>query len=260
MFAGHRLSMRRPKMDYPQELRVRRLFIAIAGYGVIAAAILACYWAGFVRVLSFFYVLLLLLSVFVANGLIFLAIVKGINKKFKDPSMTTIQLFIGIIFTTILCYYMEGELRGTGCLIYTMVFVFGTFKTQLLKLFLLSFITTAMYAASMFFLHYHDPSAVDFRLEVLRSGILLMALLWISYMASYIALLRLKIKKLSVREIRQKLCKTQILDFLRLHQGFLTAFSDPAAIQACALPGVLQHHQGIVCKQFLRIIYPGPVA
>jgi diguanylate cyclase (GGDEF)-like protein len=95
---------------------------------------------------------------------------------------------------------MEGELRGTGCLIYTMVFVFGTFKTQLLKLFLLSLITTAMYAASMFFLHYHDPSAVDFRLEVLRSGILLVALLWISYMASYIALLRLKIKKLATHD------------------------------------------------------------
>src|SRR6056297_2097230 len=123
-------------MDYPQELRIRRLLIAIAGYGVISAAILVCYWAGFVRVLSFSGVLLILASVFMVNGLIFFVIVKGLNKRFKDPSMTTIQLLTGIFFTTILCYYMEGELRGTGCLIYTMVFVFGTFKTQLSKLFL----------------------------------------------------------------------------------------------------------------------------
>jgi diguanylate cyclase (GGDEF)-like protein len=187
-------------MDYPQELRVRRLLIAIAGYGVISAAILACYLAGFVRVLSLSGVLLILASVFMANGLIFFIIVKGVNKRFKDPSMTTIQLLTGIFFSTILCYYMEGELRGTGCLIYTMVFVFGTFKTQLSKLFLLSVITTAMYAASMAFLYCHDPAAVDFRLEALRSGILLVALRWISYMASYIALLRVKIKKLATHD------------------------------------------------------------
>lgn len=187
------------RRDY-QQLRMRRLLIAVVGYCVISVVFLTYYWAGFARGLSFTGVLLVIFSIMAVNALVFLLICTRINQRFKDPGMTVAQLLIGIFFSTVLCFYMESEIRGSGSLIYTMVFVFGTFGMRLVGLFLLSGMTTGLYAGAMGLLRFSDPGAVSVKLEILRCGILLIALMWISYMAIYIALLRRKIKRMAARD------------------------------------------------------------
>lgn len=187
-------------IDRKQTLRMRRFFIAFSGYGVIALAVGASHYAGFTRDVHPPGLLMLLLAALLANGLVFLLIWTGINKRFRDPGLTLLQMVLAVILNTILCYYLDSSLRGAGTVIYIMIFLFGTFRVKLPPLFVLALVTTFLYAASMAVLYLAHPAALNVKLEIVRCGILVVSLLWISYMADYIATLRRKIKRLASRD------------------------------------------------------------
>ncbi|MDY6905749.1 MAG: GGDEF domain-containing protein [Thermodesulfobacteriota bacterium] len=186
-----------PQHDVRQSLRVRRTFIALSGYVVIFLAATICYYYGFVERIDISGLLLIFLGLIIANIGVLALVYSGVNLHLKDPSLTVIQLLIGIFLATILSYYMSNTIRGAGTVIYILVFVFGTFRLRLRDFLMFVGFTTALYTWTMAVLAHRHPEAVVMRLEIVRTVILLIALLWISYIANYIANLRRQIKRLA---------------------------------------------------------------
>ena len=118
-----------PKEPPERAVRLKRQIMAIYSYCLL--------WAGtFIGVeltafepntphLTFFAV------VFAVNGLFYLLIRSGLSERFGDPSLTILQMAVGILLTTIILHYSR-ELRGAMLSIYFMVMTFGVFALCLL--------------------------------------------------------------------------------------------------------------------------------
>lgn len=206
---------------------MRRSLIAFFGYIIIAVGSISSYYAGFVPNLDFFGVLIILGLLFALNIAVFLLIRSGVNQRFKDPSLTLLQLLIGICFATVLCYHMANVIRGVGTVLYIMVFIFGTFRLRMADFLILAGVTILLYILAMGLLYYNHPGSVDLKLEVVRTVILTVALLWISYMANYIANLRRKIKRMASHDaLTDVYNRREIFEVLEREK----AFSDRAGI------------------------------
>lgn len=210
-----------PKHDVRQALRVRRTFIALAGYAVVFVAYTICYYGGFLERINLAGILLIFLGFLMANvGVLFL-IYTNVNLHLKDPSLTVPQLLIGIFLATILSYFMASTIRGAGTVIYILVFVFGTFRLRLRDFLIFVGFTTVLYGWTMAVLAHNHSAAVNIRLEMVRGAILTMALLWVSYIANYIANLRRKIKRLASHDaLTEVYNRREIFEILEREKAF----------------------------------------
>ncbi|MFO8048534.1 MAG: GGDEF domain-containing protein [Desulfosudaceae bacterium] len=186
--------------DSHQALRIRRFALAVSGYLVLLAMLFLTQSSGFMREIDLPGMTLIAFLLLATNAVIYLMFLTGINKKFKDPSLTIPQLLVGIVFMTVVAYFSSSNVRGVNLVVYILIFVFGTFRLRLREFFFLAAVTIALYMAAMMLLLRHDPAAVSVNLELLRSFILLVALLWMSVVADYIANLRRKVKRLATHD------------------------------------------------------------
>ncbi|MDY6822470.1 MAG: GGDEF domain-containing protein [Thermodesulfobacteriota bacterium] len=210
-----------PKNDIRQALRVRRTFIALAGYLVIFVGYTICYHGGFIERIGVPGILLIFLGVLLANSAVLILFYTGVNQHLKDPSLTVLQLLIGIALVTVLSYYMASTMRGAGTVIYVLVFVFGTFRLRLRDFLIFVGFTTVLYAWTMAVLAHNHPEAVNARLEWVRTAILMIGLLWISYIANYIANLRRKIKQLASHDaLTDVYNRREIFEILEREKAF----------------------------------------
>ncbi len=186
-----------PKDDRHQALRARRSVIAISGYAVLACCSLAMGYLGFARGIGFWGMACLWAVLLLVSAVPLLLIVTGVNRLFKDPSLTIFQISLGILFVTIMGYFTVSGIRGVITVVYILVFVFGAFRLRMRDFLPLVAFAVLMYVGAMLVLHRFHPGAVDVNLEVMRTVILLLALLWISFLASYIANLRRRVKHMA---------------------------------------------------------------
>ncbi|MFP4445421.1 MAG: GGDEF domain-containing protein [Desulfosudaceae bacterium] len=186
--------------DRHQSLRIKRFSLALSGYLVLLAMVLVNHSFGFVRDLSIYGTLALGGSLLAANTVIYALLRSGASLRFKDPSLTILQMMIGIVFMTIVSYYSTNILRGINLMVYILIFIFGTFRLRMREFFVLVGITLVLYIAAMTLLHRANPAEAVFRLEAMRSFILLVSLLWMSILASYIANLRRKVRRLATHD------------------------------------------------------------
>jgi len=186
--------------DRYQTIRIKRFLLAVSGYLVLLAMILAIHSFGFVRELNVYEIIALGGCLLAANGVVYVMLRTGFNRRFKDPSLTILQMMIGIVFMTIVSYYSVNVLRGINLVVYILIFIYGTFQLRMRQFFALAGITILFYVAAMTMLHQHHPAAASIHLEAMRSFILLVSLLWMSILASYIANLRRKVRRLATHD------------------------------------------------------------
>ncbi|MFZ5562700.1 MAG: GGDEF domain-containing protein [Thermodesulfobacteriota bacterium] len=173
---------------------MRRSLIALSGYAVITMGSSLVASSGLIRGISLPF-LALFMGLFVAMALLPPVLIrKGVNLRFKDPSLTLPQLLQAILFVTVFSYFLTSEIRGVSTVLYILIFVFGTFRLKLREFLGLVALTVALYGGAMVLLAHSQPEEVSTKLEVTRWVILLLSLLWVSYMANYIANLRRRIK------------------------------------------------------------------
>ncbi|SCY71980.1 GGDEF domain-containing protein [Desulfoluna spongiiphila] len=118
----------------------------------------------------------------------------GLNRWFKDPSLTLFQMGMGTFWVMVGVYY-SGEARGGLLLLYLVVFVYGLFRLKVRQFLFLSAFAIGSYAAVLFFLHRQDPSGFNTRLEVMNLLILMVVLPWFSLVGGYITSLREKVAR-----------------------------------------------------------------
>ena len=190
-----------PKDDPKQTLRIKRFLMAFCTYIIWMLIALYCYYDGlFARMpwpLSLTYTLTI-----TSNFFIFIIIRSGLNKRFKDPSLTMTQMVLATIWIMVMVYSLD-EGRGIMLLLYMVVFTFGTFKLNFRQFSMLSVIALAGYGSVITLLLINEPGSINLRVELLYAGTLFAVLIWFSFIGSYINGLRKKLSKAN-----RELCST----------------------------------------------------
>ncbi|MFO8049991.1 MAG: GGDEF domain-containing protein [Desulfosudaceae bacterium] len=220
-----------PKGDTRQALRIRRTLMAVASYLFIGAGCYLGIRLGYARDLGLSVVLIITAGVSGVYLIILTIMYRGINERFRDPSLTLFQILCGIVFITIIAYYMVDRIRGTASVLYILAFMFGTFRLRLRDLLVLTGITGGLYAGAMTLLHFSDSGAVDPQLESMRWVIMMMALVWVSYMANYISKLRRRITRLATHDaLTGVLSRREIFEVLSREKAFSDRAGTPFSL------------------------------
>ena len=97
--------------------------------------------------------------------MIFLVFGTGLNKRFKDPSLTMHQMILATFWTMVVAYYTD-EVRGIILLLYMVVFIFGVFRLNLRQFLTLAFIALTGYAVVIAQLLINHPDKINPRAEL----------------------------------------------------------------------------------------------
>jgi|GEM_PF-1296123 len=217
-----------PKNDSGQALRMRRAFLALSGYFVIFLATLICHSGGATNHITLNGILLLFLSLLVVYTCVFLMIYSGVNRKFKDPSLTVFQLSIAICWATIMAYFTGPNIRGSIITIYILMFMYGIFQLRFRAFLTLVAMTVTLYVFSMILLYRNHPESVDVMTETIRTMMLFIALLWVSYISTYVFRLRKKVKLLATRDpLTNVYNRREILEILKREKSFSDRAGSP---------------------------------
>lgn len=185
-----------PHDDPSQNLRMRRFLMAFASYLMWMVLTAYCYHQGWFRIplrttLEWFVLIL------VMNSVLFFVFRTGLNKRFKDPSLTMHQMILATFWTLVVAYYTD-EVRGILLLLYMVVFIFGVFRLNLRQFLTLAFIALAGYAVVISLLLINHPDKINPRAELVYWVILAAVLFWFSAIGSYINNIRKRLAKANI--------------------------------------------------------------
>jgi len=181
-----------PKGDYAQTLRIKRLLMALGTYCLAAVLGLACVFAEILEVSLSRYLFFMLL-LFLQHAALYAIIRSGCNKRFRDPSLTEPQQYLGILWTTYYLFLVQ-DARGLGILLYLMITLFGVFRLNLRGFILVSLVAVLSYASVIVYdVSNHSPG-FDLRLNLIRWFSLVVILGWCSVFGTYVRDLKLKLK------------------------------------------------------------------
>lgn len=183
-----------PTEDTRQAVRIRRFFLAVYGYAVWIAVLLASHMLGLYRSSTPIIITHCALMVLTA-GVVYMLLRTGFNKRFQDPSLTVFQMVLAFVWVGVMVYYSLSPIRGSIIALYVVIFVFGIFRLSLRDFFVLVAVAAATYAGAVMLLYHNHPEAVNPFLETIRIVLLLVALMWFSLIGAYIRKLRGKVVK-----------------------------------------------------------------
>lgn len=182
-----------PREDRDQALRIRRFLMAFASYIMWMLITLYCnylgmFWGTLPQTVSIFSMII------VMNLILFIVFRTGFNRRFKDPSLTMVQMILATVWVMTMAYFLR-EARGIMLLIYMVVFIFGTFRLNLRQFCILTVIAVAGYGLVIALLLIHHGQKINLKLELLYMVTLFTVLLWFSFVGSYINTLRKRLSK-----------------------------------------------------------------
>ena len=182
-----------PEDDHNQTLRIKRFLMALGSYVMWFALAVFFYLQGMTRV-SLGVLVLSLAGILLSNSLVFLALRSGFNRRFKDPSLTMVQMVIGTFWIMVVVYYAD-QMRSVFLLVYLVVFVFGLFRLRVTQFLFLSAYAVLNYAAVIFILYTRHPEFLNPKVDVLNIVVLATVLPWFSLVGGYITHLRDKVSR-----------------------------------------------------------------
>jgi diguanylate cyclase (GGDEF)-like protein len=182
-----------PKDDLHQTLRLKRFFIALGSYLMWVFICVLFYSQGQLTRVNIKTVLICSLGVIFCNGLIYTMIRSEFNKRFKDPSLTLLQMIIATFWAMLIAYYLDSS-RSLVLLTYLVVFIFGLFKLNVRQFLFLSAFAVVNYSLVIFLVYRVNPDLVT-KSDILSIVVLAMVLPWFSLVGGYITRLRAQISR-----------------------------------------------------------------
>lgn len=180
-----------PKDDPNQTLRLKRFFMALGSYLMWFSICVLFYWQGQLTRGSAKTLIISSLGIIFCNGLIYATIRSGLNKRFKDPSLTLIQMIVATFWVMVIAYYADA-MRSLVLLTYLVVFIFGLFRLNVWQFLFLSVFAVINYSLVIFILHKTNPALVTMS-DLLSIVVLAVVLPWFSLVGGYITRLRTQI-------------------------------------------------------------------
>ena len=112
-------------VDRRQHLRVRRFFMSFASYTMWYLIALAGWEAGLLEI-STRNAVLAGVAMYTSQFAFYFVIRKGLNLRFRDPSLTVIQILVGLTWALFLIA-VSREIRGLMLTVYMITLLFGIF-------------------------------------------------------------------------------------------------------------------------------------
>jgi diguanylate cyclase (GGDEF)-like protein len=203
-----------PYDDPDQTLRMRRFLMAFASYAMWIVLISYCYYQGWFRI-SLCGTLTTFALILVMNLCFYLVFRTGLNKRFKDPSLTMLQMITATFWSMVVAYYTD-EVRGILLLLYLVVFIFGVFRLRLRHFLILALYALTGYGYVIMLLLANHPDKVNLRAEVLYWVVLAAVLSWFAAIGSYINQIRkrLAMANIELSRANERIQQSAILDDL----------------------------------------------
>ena len=178
-----------PANDPEQTLRLRRFLVGSVIYLMTVAFVLLCWGLGFLsdRVATLY------TASMVAVNVIFYAVLRsGLNKRFKDPSLTSIQIVLAGT-QGMYAMYFAGLSRGAFLLLGVALFSFGMFRFNTRGFLKLAAVMLTVYALMLAALVHYQADTTNLRLEFLLWVTFAMTLGQFSLLAGMVSDLRHKV-------------------------------------------------------------------
>ena len=182
-----------PKNDLDQTLRIKRYLIAFGAYLIWSAICAVAYSLG-LTIVPLYILVGGISASFCVNLLLYVVFRTGLNQKFKDPSLTLLQMVIATFWIMVVMYYAY-EARSAALLVYMVVLVFGFFRLRVRQFLLLSAYALVNYSLVIFLVYKFHPEAINKGVDILNIIALAFILPWFSIMGGYITNLRSMISK-----------------------------------------------------------------
>ena len=185
-----------PRNDPKQETRIRRFFLSVAAYIICTLTAYISYLAGFMEWKIIAGYLIIVPTIIIILYVVFRT---GLNLKMADPSLTSVQIYIGII-VTMYGMYFANEARSVLLLIYVIILLFGIFRLNTRSFVYLSIFTMLTYAIDIALLHIYRPQSINLNIEYLQLAVLALVLVAFSTIGGYISSMR---RNLSISKSQQ---------------------------------------------------------
>ncbi len=182
-----------PQDDQKQALRLRRFGMALISYFLWVSLSLAGYYSGILP-LDQDLLLLLLGGIAVTNLLIFAVLRSGLNKHFKDPSLTLFQCLVAMCWILGLMY-LSPPARDVMLMVYVMTMLFGMFRLSRGEFMFLAVFALGGYGALLVFDNVLQASQDVLTREALRYSVLTVMILWSAYFGNYVGSLKQTLRR-----------------------------------------------------------------
>jgi len=186
-----------PKDNPKQAMRIRRFFLSVVAYIICTFTAYISYLAGFMEWETIAGYLIIVPAIIITLYIVFRT---GLNLKMADPSLTSVQIYIGII-VTMYGMYFANEARGVLLLIYVIILLFGIFRLNTRSFIYLSIFTMLTYGIDIALLHIYRPQSVNLNIEFLQLAVLALVLVAFSTIGGYISSMR---RNLSISKSQQE--------------------------------------------------------
>jgi diguanylate cyclase (GGDEF)-like protein len=175
-----------PPNEPEQGVRLRRFFIGAAAYAMNIVFVLLCWSMNFLDTHSVSIYLILALAF---NVSVYFMIRSGLNKRFKDPSLTFLQISLPAMAGFYLMYF-SGQARGAFLLLGLAMFSFGMFRFKARGFIFLAIFILAIYAVQIALLAHFHADEINLKVELLLWMAFALALGQFSFLAGMIGDLR----------------------------------------------------------------------
>jgi diguanylate cyclase (GGDEF)-like protein len=181
-----------PKHHPERALRLRRQLMAIYSYCLMAIGVLAGMHQGLFSTNMPFATIFGVLLLF--NVIVFIVTRAGMTEILRDPSLTKLQIFAGMLLITVILHYCEGSMRGAMMGIYFMIMTFGIFALPRKEMIYMAAVNVLCFLTLLAVEQLtgeHQP----LQLMLGEVGVLAMGLAWFIYVGGYIHNLQARIRE-----------------------------------------------------------------
>lgn len=216
-----------------QALRLKRHLMAITAAVIYSAIAIYLYSKGYFNFSAVIFAAMLI--VFWAGNLTISGmIIKGINQKFSDPSMTMIQMSWAITFLLVLLYTFN-DMRGVVLMPYFAILSFGFFRLTVVQFIAVSLFAVFGYFFVILYLYVNEPLRLSLGREFAQLIVFGVTAMVMVYTGSAVSRLReanrIKTEKLEeALELNTRLATTDDLTGLSTRRYFMDILNRQKAL------------------------------
>lgn len=172
---------------------MKRFLLGALSYVVIWGILLCFYFWGVFR-LSLKGTILLIISSVIVNMIFYIMFRTGFNKRFKDPSLTSLQIGVGTLYATTVIY-LSDSYRGILLILYFIALIFGVFRFDRRQFIGMVIFAVSGYGLAIWALYKFHPEVINLKFEILQWLVFLFTSMWFAFIGDYISSLRKKLMR-----------------------------------------------------------------
>ena len=183
----------RGKVKEAQQLRLQRLSMAVATYGVVILATFLVTRLGLGR-LSIIQWGIYIGSAVLINGILFLLFRSGLNLRFSDPSLTREQLVLSSLWG-MLALYCLPQARPIVLMFFLPAFSFGMLRLNRRSYFIGVAWIMGFYAALLIIEYFQNRPGFQIEYEFFLYAIFGIILIWFAFFGGFVSDIRKRLKE-----------------------------------------------------------------